>query len=188
LDWNSVLCLPTLRPGRKTLCSPKSRRPDTGFSRRSSLYWACRSVGRHIGDLFLVVFTAESRVGCRDARRSATQCEVELKSFSTSFFPCRKHCREGLVLKRKERSDLPPLASVRKFSVSVDWLGLLRQPRPFGQVRLEGLGDRNSAPPETGPGEEENNKASPFWLDEVFRGRRHPEYSPCESQQAPTRV
>ena len=66
------------------------------------------------------------------------QCDVELKSFSASFFPAVSIAGEGLVLKRKDRADLPPLASIRKFSVSGDWLGLLRQPRHFGQVRLEG--------------------------------------------------
>jgi hypothetical protein len=95
------------------------------------------------------------------------QCEVELKSFSTSFFPAGSIAGEGLVLKRKERSDLPPLASVRKFSVSVDWLGLLRQPRHFGQVRLEGL--VIVIPPRQRQAQaKKKQQASPFVLDEVF--------------------
>jgi hypothetical protein len=67
------------------------------------------------------------------------QCDIELKSFSASFFPTVSIAGEGLVLKRRDRASLSPLASIRKFSVSGDWLGLLRQPRHLGQVRLEGL-------------------------------------------------
>ena len=67
------------------------------------------------------------------------QCEVELKSLTASLFPAVSIAGEGLVLKRKERSDLPPLALIRKFSVKGDWLGLLRHPRHFRQVRLEGM-------------------------------------------------
>ena len=67
------------------------------------------------------------------------QCDVELKSFSVSFFPTVGIAGEGLVLKRKDAANLPPLASIRKFSASGDWLSLLRQPRHLGKVRLEGL-------------------------------------------------
>jgi hypothetical protein len=66
-------------------------------------------------------------------------CEVELKSFTMSYFPFLSIAGEGLVLKRQEGSGLPPLASIRKFRLQGDWLGLLRHPRHFGQVRLEGL-------------------------------------------------
>jgi hypothetical protein len=96
------------------------------------------------------------------------QCEVELKSFSASFFPAGSIAGEGLVLKRKERSDLPPLASVRKFSVSVDWLGLLRQPRHFGQVRLEGLVIVIPPRQRQAQAKKKQQQASPFVLDEVF--------------------
>jgi hypothetical protein len=67
------------------------------------------------------------------------QCEVELKGFNASFFPAVSIAGEGLVLKRKERPDLPPLASIRRFSATGNWLGLLRHPRHFRQVRLEGM-------------------------------------------------
>jgi len=67
------------------------------------------------------------------------QCEVELKSFSVSFFPMVSISGQGLVLKRQASSGLPPLASIRKFSAAGNWLGLLRQPMHFGRVRLDGL-------------------------------------------------
>jgi len=95
------------------------------------------------------------------------QCEVELKSFTASFFPAVSIAGEGLVLNRKDRPDLPPLAFIRKFSVRGDWLGLLRQPRHFRQVRLEGL--VIVVPPRLRQAQPEKKQpASPFVLDEVL--------------------
>jgi len=95
------------------------------------------------------------------------QCDVELKSFSASFFPAVSIAGEGLVLKRRDRANLPPLASIRKFSVSADWLGLLRQPRHFRQVRLEGL--VMVIPPRQSQAQaKKDRQVSPFVLDEVF--------------------
>jgi hypothetical protein len=74
-----------------------------------------------------------------EALEKRYQCEVELKSFTASFFPAVNIAGEGLVLKRQERSGLPPMAIIRKFSARGSWLGLLRQPRHFGQVRLEDM-------------------------------------------------
>jgi hypothetical protein len=67
------------------------------------------------------------------------QCEVELKSFDVAFFPEVSITGEGLALNRQGPSGPTPLASVRKFSASGNWLSLMRQPRHFGRVRLEGL-------------------------------------------------
>ena len=95
------------------------------------------------------------------------QCDVELKSFSASFFPAASIAGEGLVLKRRDGANLPPLACIRKFSVSADWLGLLRQPRHFRQVRLEGL--VMVIPPRQSQGQvKKERQVSPFVLDEVF--------------------
>jgi hypothetical protein len=65
--------------------------------------------------------------------------EVELKSFTASFFPPLSIAGKGVVLKRKQRSHLLALAFIRKFSVKGDGLGLLRQPRHFRHMRLEGM-------------------------------------------------
>jgi hypothetical protein len=95
------------------------------------------------------------------------QCEVELKSFSASFFPAVNIAGEGLVLKRQERSGLPPLASIRKFSATGNWLSLLRHPRHFAQVRLEGL--VIVVPPRSSKAQaKKQQQVSPFVLDEVF--------------------
>jgi hypothetical protein len=102
------------------------------------------------------------------------QCDIELKSFSASFFPTVSIAGEGLVLKRRDRANLPPLASIRKFSVSGDWLGLLRQPRHLGQVRLEGLVMVVPPRQRQAQGKQEfqlstkERQVSPFVLEEVF--------------------
>jgi len=67
------------------------------------------------------------------------QCEVELKNFDVAFFPEVSITGEGLALNRQGPSGPTPLASIRKFSASGNWLSLMRQPRHFGRVRLEGL-------------------------------------------------
>ncbi len=67
------------------------------------------------------------------------RCEVELKSFDVSFYPQVSITGEGLVLNRQGLSGPIPLASIRKFSASGNWLSLMHQPRHFGRVRLEGL-------------------------------------------------
>jgi len=66
-------------------------------------------------------------------------CEVELKSLTVTLVPSLSIVGEGLLLKRKEGAGLPPLANINKFSLQGEWLALLRHPRHFGQVRLEGL-------------------------------------------------
>ena len=102
-----------------------------------------------------------------EALEKRYQCEVELKSFSASFFPAVNIAGEGLILKRLERSDLPPLAIIRKFSARGSWLGLLRQPRHFWRVRLEGM--VIVVPPRSRQAQaKKTQQASPFVLDEVL--------------------
>jgi hypothetical protein len=67
------------------------------------------------------------------------QCQVELKSFDVSFFPIVSITGEGLVLNRLGPSGPTLLASIRKFSATALWIGLMREPRHFGRVRLEGF-------------------------------------------------
>ena len=67
------------------------------------------------------------------------RCEVELKSFDVSFYPVVSITGEGLVLNRQGLSGPIPLATIRKFSASGNWLSLMHPPRHFGRVRLEGF-------------------------------------------------
>jgi hypothetical protein len=67
------------------------------------------------------------------------QCDVELKSFHASLYPMVRLSGEGLVLRRRDTPNLPPLASIGKFSVTAYWVELLRHPRHLSDVRLEGF-------------------------------------------------
>lgn len=98
------------------------------------------------------------------------QCDVALKSFSASFYPTVNLSGEGLVLRRRERPDLPPIATVEKFSASGLWPELLRQPRHFGRIRLDGL--VIVVPPRSKRSEtkkqEKTAVAAAFILDEIL--------------------
>ena len=100
------------------------------------------------------------------------QCEVELKSFRASFFPIVTIAGEGLVLKHRERTGLPPLVSIGKFSATGNWLGLLRHPLHFGKVRLESMvivvpTRSRQAQAEKLQQQQQQQQVSPFVLDEV---------------------
>jgi len=98
------------------------------------------------------------------------QCQVELKSFRASFYPAVSITGEGLVLRRREPPDLPPVATVQKFSATGLWPELLRQPRHFGRVRLDGL--RVVVPPRTKRAETKKQEkaatTTAFILDEIL--------------------
>lgn len=99
------------------------------------------------------------------------EANVELDSFRASLFPDVDIEGEGLVLRRKDQPGAPPLASVRKFSLNALWLELLRRPRHFGTVRLEGM--VLNIPPRrhdqgvTPHGKKQKRNVAPFVLDEV---------------------
>jgi hypothetical protein len=103
------------------------------------------------------------------------QCEVELKSFGISFFPVAIISGEGLVLNRQGPSGPTPLASIQKFSAMGNWLSLMRQPRHFWRVRLDGL--VLVIPPRSKPADTRNQpqpqlhpqaSTTSFVLDEVL--------------------
>ena len=104
------------------------------------------------------------------------EANVELKSFRASLFPRIDIEGEGLVLRRKDRPGLPPLASIRRFSVGALWLNLLRRPRHLGTVTFEGLvinvpprRPENATTRQMGAGRTKSakDKTPPFVLDQV---------------------
>ena len=117
-------------------------------------------------------FPPLNRESVVEALEKRYQCDIELKSFSVSYFPAVSITGEGLVLKRKERPDLPPVATIGKFSASGDWLSLLRQPRHLGRVRLEGLviviPPRQRQAQAKKKQQQQKKQAYPFVLDKVF--------------------
>jgi uncharacterized protein involved in outer membrane biogenesis len=62
-----------------------------------------------------------------------------LRGVDIAFFPSVRVVGEGLVLRHRGRTDVPPLISIRKFYATAGWWGLLRSPARVERVRLEGL-------------------------------------------------
>jgi hypothetical protein len=124
-----------------------------------------------ISAAYLRWFSPFDRAWCIRTLEKRYEANVELKSFSASLFPVVDIEGEGLVLRRKDQPEAPPLASVGKFSLNALWLNLLRTPRHLGTVRLEGL-VLNIPPrrPDQGVaqhGKRQKRNVAPFVLDDV---------------------
>lgn len=87
------------------------------------------------------------------------QCDVQLKSFHASLFPMVRLTGQGLVLRRRDTPNLPPLASIDKFSVTAYWVELLRHPAHFRDVHLEGF--TLNVPPRGGTGDSGSGSTAP---------------------------
>jgi hypothetical protein len=65
--------------------------------------------------------------------------EVEMADFSVDTFPAVHVYGAGLVIRHKGRHDVPPLVSIKSFTVDGGLFGLLARPRRFRTVTLIGL-------------------------------------------------
>jgi AsmA-like C-terminal region len=65
--------------------------------------------------------------------------EVELGAFKVDLFPTPAVRGERLVLRHRGRRDVPPLIEISSFSAHAGIADVLRRPRRFRQVTLEGL-------------------------------------------------
>ena len=77
----------------------------------------------------LVVETLEDRL----------DSDVELESFSVDTFPTVHITGTGLVLRLKSRPDVPPLVTIRSFTLDGGLIGLFGRPRRFRTVTLTGF-------------------------------------------------
>ncbi|HEY6903466.1 MAG TPA: hypothetical protein VI216_04115 [Candidatus Acidoferrales bacterium] len=64
---------------------------------------------------------------------------VQVSSVHITFFPRVQVIVEGLVLRHKDRMDIPPLIEIRKMTVDAGLLALLGKRHEISRVRLEGL-------------------------------------------------
>ena len=99
------------------------------------------------------------------------EADVELKEFNASFYPNVSITGAGLVIRRKDHPDLPPFASIGRFSIGARWAGLLLHPLRFRDVRLEGLvlniPPRRNPPNSTKKPRKMKHSVSPFLLEHV---------------------
>jgi hypothetical protein len=64
---------------------------------------------------------------------------AELRALHVSFFPWPQVTGEGLVLRHRGRTDIPPLIAVDSFAASAGWIGMLNRPRRVDRIELYGL-------------------------------------------------
>src|SRR5208282_2271834 len=89
--------------------------------------------------VFAPKFQAIIRSRTETMLRTHFESDVQMSDFRISLFPLVRITIEGLVMRHKGRTDIPPLIEAREIYVDATLFGLL-QPRPhISLVRLEGL-------------------------------------------------
>ncbi len=67
------------------------------------------------------------------------ESDVQLETLAVSLLPRPRLSGRGLVLRHKNRRDVPPLVMIASFSAEAGLLGLLSDPVRISNIRLEGL-------------------------------------------------
>jgi len=96
--------------------------------------------------------------------------DVELDAFEVKPFPTLRIHGDGLTLKLKHQQNPLPFIEVRHFEVAGGLFDILRRPRRFASVELEGL--RITVPPRSSNDREAGNRAlttigGPVFIDRV---------------------
>jgi len=96
--------------------------------------------------------------------------EVELRGLHISLGSAITVTGDGLVLRQRGRTNLPPLIEIAQFSASLNWIGMVFDPSHIHQVHLQGLSihipPKNQRLPVTDP--EKQPRIIPFLVDEVL--------------------
>lgn len=92
---------------------------------------------------------------------------VELGDFQISLFPTVRATGENLVVRWNEDKALPPMISIRRFTVESPFVSFFRSPRRIHKLTLEGL-QLNIPPASERPAMESSNSGTPpFILEEI---------------------
>jgi AsmA-like C-terminal region len=83
--------------------------------------------------------TATLRQLVIDTLAERLDSEVQLESFSVDTFPTVHITGTGLVIRHRGRRDVPPLVTVKAFSMDGGLIGFFGRPRRFRTVSLTGL-------------------------------------------------
>jgi hypothetical protein len=84
-------------------------------------------------------FQPVARQYALSALREQYHSDVELGDLHISLFPRVKATGENLVLHLQGRKDLPPLITIRRFTIEARLIGFFRTPKRIRRVHLEGL-------------------------------------------------
>jgi hypothetical protein len=115
--------------------------------------------------------------------------DVQLGSLEISLFPSVHAIGTNLFLRLPGRADLPPLISIRRFTVDARFVGFFRNPKRIHRVRLEGL-EIHVPPKQTDPASDQQPKSgsivdAPFVLDEVVADGARLETLPSDPKKDP---
>lgn len=105
--------------------------------------WAIAIVGGLLVVLAIIAGagsrTATLRQLVIDTLSDRLDSEVQLDAFSVDTFPTVHISGSNLIIRHKGRRDVPPLVSVRAFTLDGGLFGFLSRPRRFRTVSLTGL-------------------------------------------------
>ncbi len=106
-------------------------------------------------------FEPEARKWVINAIEQRYQSGVEIGAFHAALYPLPKATIEDIVLTFHHRTDLPPLAKIKRMSVEASFVGLRQKPVRISKLTLEGLEisipPRNQRTPKAAP----TNTAAP---------------------------
>ncbi len=110
---------------------------------RRGARWAIAILGGTLVTLAVIAGAGSRTAALRqlviDTLADRLESEVQLESFSVDTFPTVHVTGSGLVIRHKGRRDVPPLVSVRSFTLDGGLMGLFSRPRRFRTVSLSGL-------------------------------------------------
>ena len=141
---------------------------------RKVVRWFIGIVGGTLVALWIVLHLV-SRAPILQAKLIETlnenmDAEVELQSFEVNSFPTLRIHGSGLKLRLKNQQNPSPFIEIGQFEVAGGIFGLLRHPRRFTSVELDGL--RITIPPRTPDDKQAGGKAAttvtgPVLIDRV---------------------
>lgn len=106
-----------------------------------------------------IAITPGLRVRLTEALGERFGSDVELASLRVSLLPRLRVSSDGVVLRHKGRTDVPPLITIASFSAEASLRGLLGRPLRLSRVRVEGL--EINVPPGGIDGEDEDPQRQP---------------------------
>jgi hypothetical protein len=119
--------------------------------------------------------------------------DVELGDLQISLFPTVHATGENLVLHLAGRKNLPPMISIRRFTVEARFIGFFRSPKRIRKLKLEGL--RIHVPPkqerpdvnsnQSGGSKSNQEPSMPFVLQEVVADGTTLETLPSDPSKDP---
>jgi AsmA-like C-terminal region len=125
--------------------------------------------------LFSLPIAVEPRIKQRlvNALGERFDSEVQLDTLTISLLPRPRLSGQGLVLRHKHRTDVPPLVTIATFSGEAGLVGLLSDPLRVSNIRLAGLeinvppGSMSLNDDEPEDADDNDSEASPLIVDNL---------------------